>query len=152
MTSRKRELEKAVLAAFIEWAGADLPATVNTYTSRQKRDNGPAQVVVSCNQQQPDQGIDEYVYRVQASGAIICTALVDDGAPVKIEQLEVLAENFIEMTTTELLTLINAETETIEVTDIQPDQSEDGLDGDLQRYIARYGFTAFVKTIEPEEE
>jgi hypothetical protein len=153
MISRKRELEKAIAAALQNWAGDGMPAAT-VYTSRQKRDNGGSQIIVSCNSQEPLEGIDEYVTRVQVSGAIICTALVDDGLPSAIEELEILAENFVEMQTTDLLTKINAETETITVTDFQPDQSEDGHDGDLQRYIARYSFTAFVITTpdpEPEE-
>ena len=154
MISRKRELEKAIAAALQNWAGDGMP-NAQVYTSRQKHENGVAQIIVTCNTQQPLEGIEEYVTRVQVSGAIVCNALVDNGTAAAIEELEILAENFVEMETSNLLTKINAETETITVTDFQPDQSDDGHDGDLQRYIARYSFTAFVITNpdpEPEEE
>ena len=91
--------------------------------------------------------MDEYVYRMEVSGAITCSALVDGGDPDTIETLEILAENFVELLTPTILTAINDETTTIEVTDFQPDDSEDGYNDGLKRYVSRYSFTAIVRDI-----
>jgi len=153
MISRKRESEKAILAAFLAWAGSPAMEGVNTYTSRQKRDNEAPQISVTCSKQGPLEGEEEYVTRLRVEGAITCAVLVDNQTPVRIEALEVLAENFVEMETDALLALINAESETVIFTDFQPGEYEDGFDSDTARYLARYTFSAFVRTKpEPETE
>ncbi len=151
MISRRRKLEKAVLDAFVEWAD-DAIDGVQVITGRNISDLETTQIRIHCNGQEPLEDMTEYVTRVQADGMFIVQQSVDDNTINKIEEVEALVESFIEMTTPELLALINAETEEIDVTDIQPVRADDGIDNDLRRYLSTYTFTAFVRTIEPEEE
>jgi hypothetical protein len=151
MISRKRKLEKAVLDAFVEWTGAAIDG-VQVITGRNISDLETTQIRIHCNGQEPLEDISEYVTRVQVEGMFIVQQSVDDNTINKIEEVEAIVESFIEMTTPELLALINAETDAIDVTDIQPGRADDGIDNDLRRYLSTYTFTAFVKTIEPEEE
>ncbi len=151
MISRKRKAEKAILDAFVEWAGEAIDG-VQVITGRNISDLETTQIRIHCNGQEPLEDISEHVTRVQVEGMFIVQQSVDDNTINKIEEVEALVESFIEMTTPELLALINAETDAIEVTDIQPGRADDGIDNDLRRYLSTYTFTAFVKTIEPEEE
>jgi hypothetical protein len=151
MISRKRELERAILAAFTDFAGTALTG-VNTYNSRQRHAQADAFVMITCPRQSPLEGMDEIATRMTVEGAIVCSALVTNQAATAIEALEIQAENFIEQKTSDLLADINAETSAIEVTDIQPGECEDGYDEEGKRYLSRYSFTAYVIDLAPYPE
>jgi hypothetical protein len=146
MISRKREVEKAIKAAFEAFAGSALDdVQVSTSRFKQELDNATVQIV--CNRQSNDGDLQNYPEFMQVDGAIVCSALITNTAATEIEALEIQAENFIEQDTQTLLNAINAESDTIELTDISPGEYEDGENAELARYIARYNFTANVRDL-----
>ncbi|GEM_PF-4864031 len=150
MISRKRELEKTVRTAFENFAADNGDLTgVNVYISRQKRDNDDPYVQVICSAQRSLDDIDTYGSRMMVEGAIICTAPATDD-PTTIEDLEILAENFVEIEESQMLSIwLNGETTAIEITGWQPEDNEDGYDADTKRYIARHQFSAYVRDLNP---
>lgn len=146
MISRKREVEKAIEAAFKTFAGAAL-AGVQVATSRRTQELDNATVQIVCNRQSADGDLTAYTEFMGVDGAIVCSALITNTAATVIEALEIEAENFIEQDTQTLLDAINAESATIELTDIHPGEYEDGVESELNRYIARYNFSANVRDL-----
>lgn len=143
MISRKRETEKAILAAFEAYAAAVLTG-VQTARSRRAKDLDKPLVQVVCNRQVPDGSLDEYNVFVTIEGAIVITDIITNADPTEIETLEAYAENFLETKTDDLLDLINPESDTVQLADIQPGESEDGFDSETNRYVSRYTFSANV--------
>lgn len=146
--SRRRKAEKAILAAFSTFAGTSITG-VQTMTARNKTDLAPVSIRVHCNSQEPQQDESETIYAVEVSGTIIVTTSVDDDTISRIEELEGIAENFVEIETDEILVLLNAAgtAQGVSFLEWQPASAEDGVIDELRRYVSRYGFKAEVNHI-----
>lgn len=149
MTSRKRKAETAIRNAFVAWADTAIDG-VHVITGRSIADLDPVNVRIHCPNQNPLEGFDEISTRVEVSGSIVVTQSFDEQDLTQIEDLEALAETFIEMDTATLLGLLNAEATDIQFTDFQPDSAEDGINPDFRQFVSRYSFSAYVRDITPD--